>query len=355
MGAEELRLRLYEMPPQLGGRIESAADRIRSDSSDPGVRRRALLWKAEGIPAVYVAALRPDPLAGGLDLWVLLYQMTFYFQDGAGKDSFGLQQSIATNAMTKTVAYAEEKVKSLYADPDVYEKRRDRVQAFARAHPIQDGFASRETAIRELAHLSVGESAGTLAAVGEATETLADVSLRLNAYVTLLPRLAVWQAELAASDVLGRESIGETLGDVHAIAGAARRADALLADIPGAARSASGPMRELLDQERADLLAAVDRERLSMSAFVTAEREAAFAAVSEERRAALENIDKERAAAIAGLDALARRSIVDASGSARSIVDRLFWRALILIAVAALLFGASYRIARGRGHSGRSD
>jgi hypothetical protein len=69
--------------------IEAAADRIRAKSSDPDVRRRALLWKADGVPALFAAALRPDPLAGALDLWLLVEQMDQCFREGAWKDAFG--------------------------------------------------------------------------------------------------------------------------------------------------------------------------------------------------------------------------------------------------------------------------
>ena len=63
----------------------------------PGIRRRRdpgeilgsrpcggarVLWKADGIPALYAAAFRPDPLAGGLDLWLLIVQMELYFTEG---------------------------------------------------------------------------------------------------------------------------------------------------------------------------------------------------------------------------------------------------------------------------------
>ena len=66
LGVAELRLWVYEMPPQLAGMVETAADQIRAESSDYAVERRALLWKADGIPTLYTAALRPDPLAGAL-------------------------------------------------------------------------------------------------------------------------------------------------------------------------------------------------------------------------------------------------------------------------------------------------
>ena len=377
VSATELRLRLYELPGQLGAMVETTADRIRVESSDPAVRRRALLWKADGTPALYTAALRPDPLAGALDLWLLVEQMHLYFREGVGKNAFGAQQPLATTTVTRMLAITRETVAALVGGPEALERGAARVQQFARSHPIEAGFSARDTALIELARLAEAES-GMLASVGQATETLSDISLRLNAYVTLVPKVARWQAELAAEEVTGRDSLRGTLDDIQAIGDAARRASSLLADIPGAAREASVPVRELLDQQRTEVLAAipgaareasvpvrelldqqrtevlaaVDRERLTISEFITAEREAALAVVSEERRAALASLSQERAVVLAALDAMAKRSIEDASGRARGMADYVFGRALILIAASALLFAAGYRLARGRRRRG---
>ena len=377
VSATELRLRLYELPGQLGAMVETTADRIRVESSDPAVRRRALLWKADGTPALYTAALRPDPLAGALDLWLLVEQMHLYFREGVGKNAFGAQQPLAITTVTRMLAITRETVAALVGGPEALERGAARVQQFARSHPIEAGFSARDTALIELARLAEAES-GMLASVGQATETLSDISLRLNAYVTLVPKVARWQAELAAEEVTGRDSLRGTLDDIQAIGDAARRASSLLADIPGAAREASVPVRELLDQQRTEvlaaipgaareasvpvrelldqqrteILAAVDRERLTISEFITAEREAALAVVSEERRAALASISQERAVVLAALDAMAKRSIEDASGRARGMADYVFGRALILIAASALLFAAGYRLARGRRRRG---
>ena len=348
LGVAELRLWVYELPPRLAGMVETAADRIRAESSDYAVGRRALLWKADGIPTIYTAALRPDPLAGALDLWVLLYQMQDYFQDGAGKNAFGPQQPIAVEALRNMLALVSGVGETLYKDPDAYEKRRTQVQEFARAHPIQGTYySSRETALVALARLVESDDSGLLSGLGQATDTLADVSLRLNSYVTLLPKVASWQAELTSEGVTGRENLGRTLDQIDAIGEMARRASSLLADLPGAARQASGPLGELLDRQRAEVLAAIDRERQDLTGFVSSEREAALSAVGNERRAALEGVAKERAAALAGVDAISKRSLEDATARARGVVDYVFVRALILIAVAALLFAVAYRLARG--------
>src|SRR5215472_2303158 len=157
LSASELRLRLYELPEKFGGTIETAADRIRVESSDPAVRRRALLWKADGIPALYSAALRPDPLAGALDVWLLLEQMSLYFSEGAGKDAFGEQQPIATAAVAKILAIVEEGTASLTSDRQMFERRAAAIRRFARAHPIEGSFSSRDTAQAELARLSQAE------------------------------------------------------------------------------------------------------------------------------------------------------------------------------------------------------
>jgi len=355
ISATELRLRLYELPQRLGGIVEVAADRIRLESTDPAARRRALLWEADGIPALYAAALRPDPLAGALDLAVFVYQMEDYLEEGAGKDAFGPQQGIAIGAVQKMVKLTESTASSLYTDQAVYARRTAQLQEFARTHPIDGSFMARETAISVLARFSQDESAGTFAAVGQATDTLEDISLRLNAYITLLPKVTRWQAALATEDITGRDSLGATVDDLHAIGVVARRADSLLTDLPGAMREAREPLLRLLDEQRTELLAAVARERLAMTGYITAEREAAIAALDEERRAAMASISEERAAVLAGLDALTRRTIEDVSVRGRGMARNAFWGALILIAASALLFAAAYRLARGRRVSSRVE
>ena len=354
VSATELRLRLYELPVQLGAMIETAADRIRGESSDPAVRRRALLWKADGIPALLGAALRPDPFAGGYDLWVYIVQMDLYFREGIGKDAFGLQQPIATAAVAKMLAVVEETAASLAPDRETQESRKLGIERFARQHPIEGAFSSRDTTIIELARLSHRDVGGGLAGVGLATETLSDITLRLNAYVTLLPKVARWQTELAAED-MGLDTLRGALGDIQAVGGAARRADSLLSNIPGAVREANAPFQELLDRQRDAFVAEMGRARLAVTALITEERTAALAGLTEERKAALASISEERAAMQVGFDALARRSIDDVSGRMRGTADYIFVRALILVVAAALLFGVAYRLAGGRRRLGERE
>jgi hypothetical protein len=280
--AAELRARVYETAERLGGFVEAAADDIRSKSSDPAAWRNALLWKADGILALYAAAFRPDPFVGALDLWTLVAQMDLYFSEGAGKAAFGAEQSIAQAALGRMSALCEEAGAAIAANPEMLEHWRVEIQKFARAHSVEGSFSTRSTEAAQLAKFEA--SAGALAAVGRATETLSDITLRLDSYSTLMPKEIRWQGELLASEIAGRENLRSALDDVEAIGRAGKRADEVLSDIPGTVRASTGPIQVLLDRERTEMMAAVDRERMALTTFITSERQAALDAVSKERQ-----------------------------------------------------------------------
>jgi hypothetical protein len=343
--AAELRTRVYEAAERLGGILEVAADEVRSKSSDPTVRRRALRWKADGILALYAAAFRPDPFMGALDLWVLVEQMDFFFADGDGESFFGAEQPIARAAIQQMLALCDEVATAVAGSPASLDRWRTEVQEFARAHPVQGAFSTRSTAASELARFLGQENSGAFAAVGKATETLSDITLRLDSYSTLMPKEMRWQGELLIGEVLGRENLGATLDDIDALGGAGKRIDEVLSTLPEMGRAAIVPIRELIDQEREDLLGAVDRQIVAMTGFIASERQAALDAVRAEREAAFESLSRERAAALAEIDAISKRSVDAAGQRARDVVDHLFWRILVLLVAATVLAVSGYRLA----------
>jgi hypothetical protein len=66
-----------------------AADEIAAGTSDISVKRAAIRWKIEGVPALRNALFQPNPFTAVLDTWVLTYQMANYFESGPGRDEFG--------------------------------------------------------------------------------------------------------------------------------------------------------------------------------------------------------------------------------------------------------------------------
>ena len=68
VSAAELRAAVDALADRFADQVEQTADRIGAATPDPAVRRRALAFKIDAVPAVYTAAFRADPLAGVIDL-----------------------------------------------------------------------------------------------------------------------------------------------------------------------------------------------------------------------------------------------------------------------------------------------
>jgi hypothetical protein len=87
--ANQLRLRMRSLVGPMSGEIEQAADRIIAGTTDDAVKRAALRWKIEGVPALRKALFEPDPYSAVMDTWVLTNQMADYFQHGPGREALG--------------------------------------------------------------------------------------------------------------------------------------------------------------------------------------------------------------------------------------------------------------------------
>ena len=67
VSAAELRAVVNALADRFADQIEETADRIGAATQDPAIRRRALVFEIDAVPAVYTAAYRADPLAGVVD------------------------------------------------------------------------------------------------------------------------------------------------------------------------------------------------------------------------------------------------------------------------------------------------
>ena len=92
---EQMRLRIRALVEPYSGSIVESADRISAGTTNRAIRREALLWKIEAVPALREALFRPNPLVALGDTWVLIWQMTDYFEKGRGKQALGAASPIA--------------------------------------------------------------------------------------------------------------------------------------------------------------------------------------------------------------------------------------------------------------------
>jgi hypothetical protein len=249
VSAAELRAMVNALADRFADQVEETADGIGARAKDPGVRRRALAFKIDAVPAVYTAAYRADPLAGLVDLWALAFQADQYLRDGAGRDSFGADQGVARDRARELVAEADV-VARRAARPGEFDRARAEVEAWARDHPVRYTFSSRPSCATFAAERR-SEGRDAFVTIGSVSDTVEAVSERLNTYAALEPKLVRWQAELLLSESAGERSLEAALGDVAALGSAARRAQEVL-DHPPDLAGATSAARAVLAEERRD-------------------------------------------------------------------------------------------------------
>jgi hypothetical protein len=349
MSATELRIRVSALADRMAARLEGAADRIRAETGDRAVRRRALLVKIDTIPAVYAAAYRTDPLVAALDLWALALQLSDYVEGGAGRDAFGPQQPLAREAARDLLADADAVLEGMASRAELYTRARARLAAWVAQHPVRDTFSARPSVAAFRAELR--EEKDAFAAVGAVSETVESLSERMNTYAAQLPRQVRWQAELLVTDVAGENGVEDALQDLDALGEASRQASRLMAQVPDTPEQGAS-LLEAVARERRAMLAAVDRQRMQTLEYVTAERNSVLAALRDERIALTATLRTERIETLAEMDSIKSRAVDTSLAGLREIVDHALLRAGLLLAglmiVAAALGLISYWLTVGR-------
>ena len=75
ISAATLRIQVRSLADRYSGLMEKAGETVLAQEDDPRLRRNALMWLTNGIPAMQQALFQPDPLAALLDAWFLIAQM----------------------------------------------------------------------------------------------------------------------------------------------------------------------------------------------------------------------------------------------------------------------------------------
>lgn len=340
LSASELQLRDFEMGRNLSARIAEAADQIIAESTDPAVRRHAMLWKISAVPLVQEAALRNDPQVAGMDLLAFSIQQVDYFTTGSGRSTFGPAQAIAIEAARaaarEVMGFVSSALKSgtLGASSEAY------LHEWAKAHPMQ-GPIIRRASILDSDWEALGMSDASVAAtLGNVDRTIVNISYRLSYLNETLAAQARWSAELAAEDALRSPRIDSLFGTgtatLRSVGGLADDAPALLD------RQRAALMKDI-DRERAALMGDVARERVAIISEINRQRELTFqdltvqrvaleAALTSERKAVMQRLTEERVEIFQSANPLAERSI-DRLGS---VLRRIAWEIALLVVAAVL-------------------
>lgn len=345
--AAELSLRNQSLLSLYSAEIETAADKIILESPSSLTRRQALEWKADAIPAIQASLLRTDPLAAALDAWVFILQMKAYMDQPMMKEAWGSFQPFVLETLSRMESEVKQRLHTAAPSANMGSVEQQ-LSSWAEAHPIQSGLASRESIDAQLIRRTEQSELGARASIKALSESIGDLTARLDAYNAYLPKQARWQAELLISDLGRNPQVNATMSNVADLSNtlaktsgsldqlpeyAANLHKAVLTDVEGQRLAA----QSFLSEERVQAFDSLNQQRIETIADLRRERLAATEDLRKERQIMLNALSSEEQALMRDVNAAAAKMLADSAIQARGLIDHFFLRAFELVLVTLIL------------------
>jgi hypothetical protein len=317
------------------------------------VKRAAIQWKIEGVPAMRGALFQPDPFTAVFDTWVLTYQMANYFETGPGRTALGSAAPLAVETSRRIEEELTGVATTFTISKDV-SKVRATAKQWATDHPIRYAIRDRETALSRVTERDVGVEWSAGEVIAEMATTADDLHREIQIYSNHLFRQARWETELLKLDLRTEELMplaeravtsGEravvTLDTLTpslktAVDAASKAADAA----SSAASKVPADIPLLVSSERKAAVDAINEDLGKTLIFLQSERIAALRQISEERIAAMQHLRNERIAILKEIrEIVANERLAlgeDIEQASYKVVDHAAWR-LVQIVAAVLI------------------
>jgi hypothetical protein len=339
----QLRALGNELAIRIPAIIETSGDRMLARTEDPLLRRRALSWKIEGTAAFHQALFRPDALGAAMETYALSVQVEDWVTGPGGQRYFGDLQPILVDGAKQIRREIESHAQAVQKDPENARAIRERVAGWAHENPIDENMSNRPSLHGILVRLAANQNLNLTDAFAGITANVADLQTRLDVYAWTLPKVARWQAELAAIELASVDPGKLAVATLQ-------RADALLTRVddlgsPESLRQLSAAATSSLRNERAAVMGDIDRQRREVQDALSREREAILGNIDAQRVATLADIDKKLAYGFDRAEEIRIHTLVDVEG----IMARMLWRAAAAIAGLVLIGGlVVYALLRAR-------
>ncbi len=326
----ELRLRLTDFFIRYTELVEETADRIYNDTNDPEIKRAALMWKIYGISAMNKAINMPDPIASFYNAWPLTKQSIIFFESGYGKETLGEYHTIALDQCIEM----EIKLDSIIINIGGKQSFLDSepvINDWVKTHPIKDFYFTRESTLEYFAewlgqtHFGIGGSVATM------TEQMIDLSNRINIYADILPRQARWQADFALMNYL--EDTSFILGRIDQLILSLERVSKTIESSPDIIDYNRDLILDDIERQRKETLALLIRERKTVIDQLIKERIEIVNVLANERLTVLDQMESEREIVMEELRKLSGDLVLQSGQEIERIVDKIFWRTVILLLV----------------------
>jgi hypothetical protein len=317
----EYKIRLREFGYRFTGRVELSADEIISRTSDNEIKKQALLWKIYAIPAMIRSISINDPFAAGIDSWILSVQMLQYFEDGYGKDLFGEYQDIAITASKLIVSDIENVARQMKREGDI-SKTQKTTRDWTKKHPLKNNKFLRVSALDTVAHIIGSESYSLGGTVENIAISVDELKNQVTLYTNYLPKQIKWQIEYAAYEMFGDSTMENMMQNLNTITRSTDRITNVVEETP-----------LLVEELQQSSLDNINYQRLATLTALTDERIAVMESIKLERIAILEDINRERNETLDRLEKISNKAVNKTTIFAADIIDKIFWRVLIILAV----------------------
>ena len=325
LSAFELRVAALDLAPSFSDIIEEAADEIIEKSADPKIRRHALVWKMNAIPAAFTAIFRPDPVAAIIDTWAFSIQMVQFFDKGDGRRMFGEYNYIALDGSKRLEAEVLHIIKSSVS-PELEAELKKKIEWWASEHPMEGQHFHRQSIMPDYARFMGDPNFGVFALVDKLTVGLPEIANRLSVYNEYLPRQARWQAELLVDEVNEKEGIKVQMEELAGLMEVLNSVIPLVEQIP-----------DLIARERVALLKALREERVASFESIDQQRVATLDKFTQERIATIAALREERIATLQDIDAIGNQIVTNALTKTEGLIDHTFLRTSQLLAALLIL------------------
>jgi len=343
VSAEAIRMRLRAEAVPFTGLMEQAADEASAASTDPAVRKRALVWKINVVPAMYRTLFNQRPLIALLDTWALLVQAEQYLESPEGKAAFGPGASVVLATTRELEGRVQEIARWAVPGRDLTSTRA-KVQQWAEKHPVRLTFATRDSIEKDLVTLAPTEELSAFAVVGQLNEDMNGLVGRMDFLPIMVPRQATWQAELAYVNLVDPQ-----------LESALKRAGEAMDKLDGMiAWLGTEGLEGFAEEQRVEIMRAVAVERLEIERLVDRQRVEIQAFVDREREQVAALLNQERAAVMADAQRLADRATAEAARSAKEVVDHALVRVALVLGAALLLWAVLSGLLRRRAQPPRT-
>jgi hypothetical protein len=395
--ADQLTGALASFSKRIEERVDKAADAIDHAVLGNDIRRQTLQWRIRTAETVRSSLAEPNAVVSLVQLWFWCAAMDAHLATGAGQALFGAQQAVAGEAARQLHGEAESIVRRMLDAKRFAALKQQVDEAAGRGELFTASGDAGRNVLSELLSVTKLESLlaiplspfNALTGIGKSGDALKELSAVGDRGIELAaryPRLLTWYLQLMVLEIQGHDATRAVLADLHGLGDTMRELGVTTKELPARlrveavalleqSRAAQGTAQETLARAEATALAldhaaqSLDKLTGSVDAFIAqfrakpgdkpepVDKEAhrrpfditdytaaiqAAESGAREIRAMVETLS--RATKAQELDSRLQvvkehtdSSVEKAKDDLAGLVDRIFWRAIQLALVIAVL------------------